>query len=73
MKVRIVSDLLSSIEKEMPLEGHRNDPSFLALADRIEGKVVDLVFIGPDAFESIDNNYWLPNSCWKPIKEADHE
>ena len=33
----------------------------------IEGKVVDLVFIGNDAFEKNDNNHWLPNSLWDAI------
>ena len=31
----------------------------------IEGKVVDLVFIGNDAFEKQDNNYWLPDELWE--------
>ena len=67
MKARIVDDLLAAIEKEMPLEQHRSDPDFLRLAERIQGTVVDLRFIGDDAFEVIDNNYWLPNSCWEPV------
>jgi len=33
----------------------------------IEGKIVDLVFIGGDAFEKNDNNYWLPESLWRKI------
>lgn len=33
----------------------------------IEGKVVDLVFTGGDAFEKNDNNYWLPRSLWDPV------
>jgi len=28
---------------------------------------VDLVFIGDDAFESIDDNYWLPACCWVAV------
>lgn len=33
----------------------------------IEGKIVDLVFTGADAFEKEDNNYWLPDSLWKAV------
>ena len=33
----------------------------------IEGRVVDLVFTGDDAFEKNDNNYWLPPSLWVAI------
>ena len=33
----------------------------------IEGKIVDLVFTGNDAFEKNDNNYWLPDSLWEAV------
>lgn len=33
----------------------------------IEGKVVDLVFCGKDAFEKNDNNHWLPGSLWDAV------
>lgn len=39
------------------------------LADRIAGKVVELTFVCGDAFEKIDNNWWLPNCTWEPVKE----
>jgi hypothetical protein len=68
MRARIVENLLDVIEQEMGSdEGHRNDPIFLALCERIAGKEVDLVFIGSDAFEAIDNNYWLPECCFLPL------
>ena len=35
----------------------------------IEGKVVDLVFTGGDAFEKEDNNHWLPDSLWTPTTQ----
>ena len=69
MKARIVDNLLDIIEKEMPKESHRIDPEFLALCERIQGKDVDLMFRGVDAFEAIDKNYWLPDSCWTAVKE----
>jgi len=33
----------------------------------IEGKIVDLVFTGGDAFEKNDNNHWLPSSLWDAV------
>jgi hypothetical protein len=33
----------------------------------IEGKEVDLVFTGGDAFEKNDNEHWLPTSLWDAI------
>lgn len=48
-------------------EGHRTDPEFQKLCDRIAGQEVDLVFIGEDAFEAIDDNYWLPDCCWEKV------
>lgn len=33
----------------------------------IEGKVVDLIFTGGDAFEKNDNNHWLPSDLWELI------
>jgi hypothetical protein len=33
----------------------------------IEGKVVDLVFTGNDAFEKNDNDHWLPDSLWDAV------
>ena len=67
MKARIVDNLLDVIEAEMGVvEGHRKDPQFLALCERIQGTVVELIFIGGDAFERDDNNYWLPECCWEP-------
>lgn len=76
MKAKICDNLLDAIESEMGvIEGHSSDPEFLKLSDRIEGKVVELVFNGKDAFEKEDNNYWLPDSCWEamPIIERGEE
>jgi len=68
IKARIYPDLLDRIDAFFEgSEGHRNDPKFLNLVERIAGQEVDLVFIGDDAFESVDDNYWLPRCCWEPI------
>ncbi len=67
MRALIATDLLDRIDAFFEgTEGHRTDTEFLALCDRIAGKEVDLVFVGGDAFEAVDNNYWLPNCCWEP-------
>lgn len=68
MKALIVNNLIDAIEESMgEAEGHRQDPEFIRLADRIEGKVVELVFIHGDAFEEEDRNWWLPECCWKEV------
>jgi len=65
-KAFIYPNLLERIEKYFEgKEGHRNDPCFLSLVNRFAGKEVNLKFIGPDAFEEIDDNYWLPECCYK--------
>jgi hypothetical protein len=69
VKARIVPNLVEVIDEYFGGKGdHRTDPAFLALADRIAGQVVDLRFIGFDAFEVQDNNYWLPECCWQPLE-----
>jgi hypothetical protein len=69
-KAIIVPDLLDVIDDFFKgTEGHRNDPEFLALCERIAGKEVQLKFLGNDAFEAIDNNYWLPDCCFTLIEE----
>lgn len=71
MKAAIKPDLLDRVDEFFEgKEGHRTDPEFLALCDRIAGQEVDLVFIGPDAFAAIDNNYWLPRCCWEPMEHT---
>ncbi len=69
MRVRIVENLLDVIDEFFHgTEGQREDKEFLALCDRIAGKEVELVFIGEDAFEKEDKNYWLPRCCWEPLE-----
>ena len=68
MKAKIVPNLVDVIEAEMgEIEGHRTNPEFLELAERIQGNVVDLVFVHGDAFEKEDNQYWLPECCWTVV------
>jgi len=72
MKAKMVDNLLDTIEEYFGVaEGHRKDKEFLKLCDRIQGKEVKLIFICGDAFEKEDNNYWLPECCWKKINEKD--
>lgn len=68
MRAKIVDNLMDEIEGFFgKVEGHRTDPEFIALCERIQGKEVDLVFSGDSAFEKNDNNYWLPDCCWKAV------
>jgi hypothetical protein len=72
VRARIVDNLLDVIDNYFDgKEGHRTDNDFIKLCQRIQGRVVDLVFIGGDAFESVDQNYWLPQCCW--VAESEEE
>ena len=51
-------------KKLFGMEGYFKTKEFLK---SIEGKVVDLVFLGDDAFEKNDNNHLLPDSLWDAI------
>lgn len=65
MRAKIKENLLDLIDDFFDgKEGHRTDPKFLELVERIAGKEVDLCCVGLDAFEVNDMNYWLPNCCW---------
>ena len=33
----------------------------------IENKVIDVTMIHGDAFEKLDDNYWLPNELWTKL------
>lgn len=69
MRAKIKENLLDVIDAFFDgKEGHRTDPEFLALCDRIAGKEVDLVFLAQDAFEANDRNYWLPDCCWDSVQ-----
>jgi hypothetical protein len=71
MRARIVDNLLDAIELALgDNQGHRSDAEFLELCERIQGKEVNLVFTCGDAFEEIDNSWWLPESCWTAIEGA---
>ena len=68
MRAIIKPNLLEVIDDYFEgTEGHKTDPEFLSLCDRIAGNEVDLVFTCGDAFEAIDNNYWLPDCCWDAV------
>lgn len=75
IKAKIVDNLLDTIEQYFGEgAGHRTDEEFLALAERIEGKIVTLKMQGSpeygfDSFEEEDNDYWLPDCCWNKVEE----
>jgi hypothetical protein len=49
-------------------EGTKTDPGFIALAERIAGKRVTLIFLSGDAFEEIDDNYYLPPCAYTEVQ-----
>jgi hypothetical protein len=69
MKAIMVENLLETITEYFGIEErHSEDKQFLELCNRIQGKEVNLIFTEGDAFEEIDNNYWLPECCWTKME-----
>jgi hypothetical protein len=67
-KVKIVDNLMDVIDDFFEgKEGHRTDEKFIELANRIQGKEVEIYFVAGDAFEVIDHNYWIPERCFTEL------
>jgi len=65
MKAKMKNGLTDLYLENMPEEFDEEVRDFL---NTIDGKEVELVFIGKDAFEKEDNNFWLPEFLWDEIK-----
>lgn len=71
MKARICEDLFSMLTTDYPDEyDDSSRAALLELSDRISGQIVELRFVGDDAFEVIDDNFLLPPRTWQPVDEA---
>lgn len=66
MKYIMKTDLINRYKKILPKEYDDEVGDFLKT---IEGKMVDLVFTGGDAFEKNNNNIWLPNCLWYTVND----
>ncbi|HHX04686.1 MAG TPA: hypothetical protein GX732_01025 [Pseudomonas sp.] len=75
IKAKMSDNLVSAYQSCEELTYHDGSNEFDLMSDddqcaivgflsHISGQVVELVFIGNDAFEINNNNYWLPNSLW---------
>lgn len=64
MKALMRDRLVERYKAVMPLEYDEKIGTFLR---SIEGKEVELRFIGTDAFEVSDNNIWLPDCLWDEV------
>ena len=63
--VYVYPDLLDRIDKFFEgKEGHRSNPKFLKLAERIAGKRCVMKMRGDEAFEFEDDNYGIPRCCY---------
>ena len=71
MKARMKNNLVDLYTKALPKEldacDHQEQSERIEFLESIEGKEVELVFTGGDAFEKNDNNLWLPDSLWEEI------
>ena len=67
MKARIKDTLVPRYIALFPDVLDYPDEETLKFLNSIEGKEVELVFTGVDAFEKNDNNIWLPDCLWDEI------
>ena len=65
MKAQMKTGLCEIYKHAMPEEFDAEIEAFL---NSIDGKEVELIFTGGDAFEKDDNNIWLPNYLWMEIE-----
>lgn len=64
MKAVMRDRLIERYKEVLPKE---YDAEIGAFLQSIEGKEVDLRFVGTDAFEVTDNNIWLPDCLWDEV------
>lgn len=64
MFVRMREGLIQLYEQVNPTCMDAEIAGFLA---SIEGQIIEVVFIGQDAFEKENNNIWLPNELWEKL------
>lgn len=66
MKARMRADLIERA-KAVFTGPHELDAEYKDFLKSIEGREVELVFIGKDAFEKYDDNFWLPDCLWDEL------
>lgn len=69
MKALMRSNIIERYERALPgeIEATEDGDELVAFLESIEGKEIDLIFTGKDAFEKNDNNIWLPDVLWDKI------
>lgn len=76
IKARIADDFYQKLQDfhGLPLDTPESagERYYKIFCDTVQGKVVELVFTGDDAFEKVDNNIWIPSTCWTEVA-VDHE
>ena len=66
MKAKMRDRLVERYKEVLPKEYDEETGMFLR---SIEGKEVELRFVGIDAFEVKDDNIWLPDCLWDEVPE----
>ena len=65
MKAIMKNNLIKLYKEALPGELECQEDNYVEnFLKSIEGKKIDLVFTGGDAFEKKDNNIYLPDSLW---------
>ena len=67
MKAMMKDNLVERYTALSPRTVDHPDEETRKFLTSIQGKEVELVFIGPDAFEINDNDLWLPDCLWDAI------
>lgn len=67
MKAKMRDNLVERYKALAPSIVDIPDEEIRDFLSSIEGRVVELVFTGPDAFEKEDNNIWLPDCLWDEV------
>lgn len=68
IRARMKDDLVRRFRVFFPESPIDADPEWLAFVQSIEGKEVTLKFTCGDAFEEVDDNYWLPDCMWDEVR-----
>ena len=71
MKAKMKTNLVERYKAIMPFEEY--DEEIGTFLRSIEGKEVDLRFVGPDAFEVGDDSIWLPDTLWDKIEKENNQ
>lgn len=66
LRARMKDDLVPRFREFFP--DCEMDAEWQSFLERIQGQEVTLVFTAGDAFEQVNDNYWLPDCMWDELE-----